>query len=442
MARPIFMRSSFQPFFTMATNPDFMDPLTHTLSKLTTSIDFAMPNQQRQRSKSFTMNFETPGSRVVKPVPSAFHSTGLISKKNRPKLNSHITPDTPIKQKQTLQGIWKAPVTSSPVQPVQPLQPFSVPPASIRKPTGMFSNANFKTNRLQRSPLKESPTKIIKRPHLIPASPISGQTPKPAARTTCSITGSPLDSNMSFESPISNRKSSQFYQTESPIPKSNQIPDSCFGSTPIKSRNTSLVDQSPPVVSKTFFSKLVKDKHRNFQHSIPFSTLISRSKLVITDTFFDALDGKRNAIAELNTDSKQDFDYFETRFQLLARLGHGAFADAFHVLSLDDQCEYAVKKTRQPFLGFKDAYFLLIRVHKLEEVKMLLKVGSHPCCVSLKQAWIQYGYIYIQMELCNRGRYFSLTSLSSYLDEYCVDGPLSEEQIWRIMKDIIQVFQY
>lgn len=73
---------------------------------------------------------------------------------------------------------------------------------------------------------------------------------------------------------------------------------------------------------------------------------------------------------------------------------------------------------------------------------MLLKVGSHPCCVSLKQAWIQYGYIYIQMELCNRGRYFSLTSLSSYLDEYCVDGPLSEEQIWRIMKDIIQVFQY
>jgi hypothetical protein len=64
---------------------------------------------------------------------------------------------------------------------------------------------------------------------------------------------------------------------------------------------------------------------------------------------------------------------------------------------------------------------------------MLLKVQNCPNCVSLKEAWIQCGYIYIQMELCRHG------SLAEYLEVYCVKAPLPEEQIWSILSDIVQV---
>jgi serine/threonine protein kinase len=202
------------------------------------------------------------------------------------------------------------------------------------------------------------------------------------------------------------------------------------GGTPVKSTPKRMQDllESPPVVSKTFFSKLVKDrqKHTNAT-TIPFSTLISRQRIVITPEFFDALQGhSQYEIQPCNEVSH--VDYFEKNFQLISRLGQGEFADAFHVKSLNDGCDYAIKKTRQSFTGYKDA------VYKLEEIKMLLRVGSHPHCVSLKEAWIQFGYIYIQMELCTRG------TLSNYLDEYCSEGPLLEDDIWRFMADLILVF--
>jgi hypothetical protein len=52
--------------------------------------------------------------------------------------------------------------------------------------------------------------------------------------------------------------------------------------------------------------------------------------------------------------------------------------------------------------GFLVAY---IRQEKLNEVRMLLRVKDFPYCLSIKDAWIQYGYIYIQTELCSKGRF-------------------------------------
>jgi hypothetical protein len=81
---------------------------------------------------------------------------------------------------------------------------------------------------------------------------------------------------------------------------------------------------------------------------------------------------------------------------------------------------------------------------------MLLQVKASPYCVRLIDAWIQFGYIYIQTEICKRGRYDKLNtlyfdldstiSLATYLEEHCSETPVTEDQIWRILADISQVF--
>jgi hypothetical protein len=346
----------------------------------------------------------TPGIR--RPVPE-FHSTGLLSKKNYAKQQPIITPETPVKQKPILEGMWKAPVSDTPLKPLQPFSitdsPFLNTPFKGKPPLTPYGESSpvpissTKLNRLHRSPLKESPTKLNKRPHLLSSSPV-----------------------------LYRFASSDAFDPQSPT--TDTIHDA-FNTTPVKTNAKLPKDafESPPVVSKTFFSKLVQDRQKSTSTTtIPFSLLISRQRIVITQQFFDAIQG----ITQLYLPSSHDqvhVDYFEQHFQLISRLGHGEFADAFHVRCLDDESDYAIKKTRQSFTGYKDA------LYKLEEVKMLLRIGHHPCCVSLKEAWIQFGYIYIQMELCNRG------TLSSYMDEYCSAGPLVEDQIWRIMGDIILV---
>lgn len=48
---------------------------------------------------------------------------------------------------------------------------------------------------------------------------------------------------------------------------------------------------------------------------------------------------------------------------------------------------------------------ILLRLNKLEEVEILWGIGDSPHCVKLVNAWVQYGYLYLQMELCAAGRY-------------------------------------
>ena len=99
-------------------------------------------------------------------------------------------------------------------------------------------------------------------------------------------------------------------------------------------------------------------------------------------------------------------DYFEMRYDVVKKLGHGAFADAYHVINLESGQHSAIKKTRHEFVGYNDAYRILFdfRVEKLNEVKMLQKVKNTPYCVSIQESWIQSGFIYIETELCSGGR--------------------------------------
>ncbi|TPX57775.1 hypothetical protein PhCBS80983_g03560 [Powellomyces hirtus] len=119
-------------------------------------------------------------------------------------------------------------------------------------------------------------------------------------------------------------------------------------------------------------------------------------------------------------------DYLDANFRITERLGRGSFAEAYKVECKKDGRFYAVKKTIHAFIGYKDG------LSKLGEVEILWQIGNHPHCVCLVAAWVQYGYLYLQMELCEAG------SLDVYLEDHCRDSSLEEYRIWHILAEITQ----
>eukprot|EP00842_Homolaphlyctis_polyrhiza_P006148 jgi/Hompol1/6534/HPOL_000187-RA len=79
-------------------------------------------------------------------------------------------------------------------------------------------------------------------------------------------------------------------------------------------------------------------------------------------------------------------------------MGRGEFAEVLHVRSYQDGRDYAVKRAHQAFQGLRDA------LHKLDEVELWSSIDPNPWCVKFYQAWVQEGYLFIQLELCEFGR--------------------------------------
>jgi hypothetical protein len=156
------------------------------------------------------------------------------------------------------------------------------------------------------------------------------------------------------------------------------------------------------------------------EHHIPYYVLFSnqvkkiltKKVVFIDENFFNAADGKRESMTKItaslamqNESSLMPCTYFDSNFTVITRLGGGEFGEVCKVRSIKDGCEYAIKRTKQPFSGVKDAYFIFnIRMHKIQEVKTLIICGPCQNIVSLISAWIQNGYLFIQMELCIGGK--------------------------------------
>ncbi|GAA5876049.1 hypothetical protein JCM3774_004488 [Rhodotorula dairenensis] len=121
---------------------------------------------------------------------------------------------------------------------------------------------------------------------------------------------------------------------------------------------------------------------------------------------------------------------FETDYTLLRNLGNGEFSDAWEVQDHTREGRvYAVKRTKQPFLGPKD------RLRRLEEVDILRLFSSErdasPHLISLVDAWEQAGHLFIQTELCPAG------NLAYWLEEYGAEHEqLDEARLWKILTEL------
>ncbi|ELV13350.1 membrane-associated tyrosine- and threonine-specific cdc2-inhibitory kinase [Tupaia chinensis] len=121
-------------------------------------------------------------------------------------------------------------------------------------------------------------------------------------------------------------------------------------------------------------------------------------------------------------DPRRPESFFQQRFQRLSRLGRGSYGEVFKVRSKDDGRLYAVKRSMSPFRGPKD------RARKLAEVGGHEKVGRHPRCVRLEQAWEEGGLLYLQTELCGPS-----------LQQHCEarGTSLPEAQVWGYLRDTL-----
>jgi len=109
---------------------------------------------------------------------------------------------------------------------------------------------------------------------------------------------------------------------------------------------------------------------------------------------------------------------FTTDFEVLGRLGSGAFADVYKVRSLNDDNLYAVKRNRRQFRGKRDRDMALAEVKSMQRLQSVFAEAagdknrreapsSEKVCYSLYllffyRAWQEDGYFYSQTELCCR----------------------------------------
>ncbi|KAJ2783199.1 mitosis inhibitor protein kinase swe1 [Coemansia interrupta] len=116
-------------------------------------------------------------------------------------------------------------------------------------------------------------------------------------------------------------------------------------------------------------------------------------------------------------------DYFVQRFEVITPAGAGNFSTVYTVRSLEDGVLYAIKRTRQPFTGRQE------RALRLREVDILWSIPESPGIVRLIAAWEQFGFLYMQFELCKQG------NLQGYIDriDHSDDDRFPEARAWAIL---------
>ncbi|EKD13790.1 protein kinase [Drepanopeziza brunnea f. sp. 'multigermtubi' MB_m1] len=85
---------------------------------------------------------------------------------------------------------------------------------------------------------------------------------------------------------------------------------------------------------------------------------------------------------------------------------------------------FAVKKTKQPYLGTRD------RQRKLQEVTVLKALGHSDHVLNFVDSWEETSHLYIQTEYCEEG------SLDLFLSEVGRRGRLDDFRIWKILLEL------
>ncbi|VDK85160.1 unnamed protein product [Litomosoides sigmodontis] len=136
---------------------------------------------------------------------------------------------------------------------------------------------------------------------------------------------------------------------------------------------------------------------------------------------------KRPAIIATNYyDERCRMSFFEQAFSNPRCIGKGSFGEVFKAFSRDDKRCYAIKITVEPFHSPAD------REDKLREVKKHELLPKHPNLISYIRAWEEYGFLYIQTELCQ----------CSLLDYKMKVGTIPEKDLWLFFGDIASAVRY
>lgn len=416
-------------------------------------------------------NFETPmGFKMAKPNPSAFMSTGLLTKKNRlvdeSAINQYVMPGTPSKRASF------PPVTASPSanrrsifggriqQPAfgQPSTPFSLhkqsTSASFGKGVGIFGASNNNKSLRRASfasidgddntqwPFGEINMDTPFGKHLSDSQSSHDDSSMPPTPTKANDGfGRRKDSSLrrqTFGRARSSLGADTFADPEDSDKSNNDVDELAFPDTsPI--RTESPHTPIPEALADASFLSISGQRRASnpFYASTNSEALPPATPTTPRDyTNFFKSSGMHIAPIPRLSDNDVDPSLAE-RFDSFSLWGDGEFSKVYRAEKMAESSPrmptspvpkvYAVKKTKKTYAGPSD------REKKLKEVRILQALRGHEHVIAFEDSWEFNGHLYIQTEFCEEG------NLQRFLANAGNKGRLDSFRIWKIMLEIASV---
>ncbi|KAI9373152.1 hypothetical protein BJX61DRAFT_401169 [Aspergillus egyptiacus] len=398
----------------------------------------------REDSTSSTDSFATPENyKLVKPLPAAFMSTGLISKKNRnvddPQSMLRMSknmPDTPCKRPVNLfatsqrgeeplgRSMLSNPMDMPPPSPFDPSSSRSKP-GPFGRGMGIFGNSFSRTDISRRGSL-------------------------------ASLDG---DDGIQLQSPSCRHDSQPLSESDFPPTPTKQsfFPSRTYPPTASQIASLERLSEARGTNSSPLHDRLQRGSphtpQENFCPPDPSGLTISapNDHSIRPDLFNlpatptgprDSFQGKRPSLP-LNIHHTPDVDpCLTSRFERVELIGTGEFSQVYRVsrpseMSLSSifsttpkspktlpEQVWAVKKAKQPYSGLKD------RERRIREVDVLKSLTNWDHIISFTDSWEDNGYLYIQTEFCEEG------SLDVFLAQVGLKARLDDFRIWKILLEL------
>ncbi|RMY86629.1 hypothetical protein D0862_10871 [Hortaea werneckii] len=419
------------------------------------------PHQSSEES------YATPAAfKMAKPDPSAFHSTGLISKRNRNVemqssnfANSHM-PDTPSKKAAHFQlGATPAPPSAlgkvfQPHEFGSPSTPFNgriskASPESFGQGVNIFGSRVGATQLTRRGSflsvdgddINNSPT------HRLQSQPSNDDLPPTPTKSASTSTNRPQSKGKSnsLRSSLFGRRTSLGPDTfASPAVDDQPLPNDNVATTPTIqpdvenfSPHTPQESFTPPDPSSLSISAEYRPTTsfggRSVTNALPPATPTGPKDGQCGSSF-------AQGVSKTSSYFANDVDTTLTaRFGYVFTSGVGEFSQVYRVekplpgtlqgsqahLSPGAKV-WAVKKSRKPYTGHKD------RQRKMREVEILRAMRGAEHIVELVDDWESKNHLYIQTEFCENG------NLKDFLFNTGFKGRLDDFRIWKILVELSQ----
>ncbi|TKA27007.1 hypothetical protein B0A50_05198 [Salinomyces thailandicus] len=413
-------------------------------------------------------SFATPAAyKMAKPLPQAFHSTGLISKRNRNVdmqpanfASSHM-PDTPSKKAAHFQ-LGATPAPSALGKVVQPMHEFGSPstpfnggtskasPESFGKGVNIFGSrvgAPQLTRRgsfvsLDGDDITNSPT------HRLESQSSNDDLPPTPTKSTSTMTNRPQSKGKSnsLRSSLFGRRSSLGPDTFASPAAEEQSPPNDNDTTSPAAQREKAEDLSPHTPQESFTPPDPSSLSISVDQR-PTASFGRRSttSAVPPATPTGPRDGQFGLSFAQTAHNSSSYFANDVDTTLTARFGHvvtsgtGEFSQVYRVerplagtlqgsqANLSPGAKvWAVKKSRKPYTGHKD------RQRKMREADILRTLRGQEHVVELVDVWEAKGHLYIQTEFCENG------NLKDFLLHTGYKGRLDDFRIWKILLELSQ----
>ncbi|KAJ5232744.1 hypothetical protein N7468_005700 [Penicillium chermesinum] len=397
----------------------------------------------REETNQTGESFATPENyKLVKPLPAAFMSTGLISKKNRnaeePAGFNKNMPDTPCKRPVNIftnDSFNKSRPFHEPE--TFPQSPFNPPTSTVRPKAGPFARGMgiFGNSFNRPEPSRRGSFVSVDGDDFQSQSPSSRHDSQPLADSDFPPTPTKQPFIPSRAFPASSAQNPS-------LERLSDSKGSAF-STPLRER---FLQASPHTPRDQYFPPDPSGLSISVPHDQQSLPAENGSNLPATPTGpRDSFVSSKRPSLQLSGFHTPDVDPCITaRFEKVELVGTGEFSQVYKVsqphgtstpsiFSLPSQEPksqalahqvYAVKKSKQPYLGLKD------RERRIREVDVLKTLVHSDHVVSFMDSWENNGHLYIQTEYCEEG------SLDVFLAQAGLKARLDDFRIWKILLEL------